>query len=112
MDKKLKYQALIKEAIRKYAYPDEGNYDEFETQIVFDDERGHYFLMDVGWNEMKRIHGFTLHIDLKGEKIWIQQDWTEAGVTDIFLEAGVPNEDIVLAFHAPYKHPFTDFATA
>ena len=28
------------------------------------------------------------------------------------VEAGVPKQDIVLAFHAPYKRKFTDFAVS
>jgi len=112
MDKRSRYQQLIKQIIQKYAFPDDPPYDEFETQVVFDDERGHYYLLDIGWNGSNRIHGFTLHIDLKNDKIWIQQDWTEEGVANELVELGVPKQDIVLAFHAPYKRKHTGFATA
>ncbi|MEZ4827690.1 MAG: XisI protein [Bacteroidia bacterium] len=112
MDKKSRYQQIIKDTIRKYARSDNPAFEEFETQIVFDDAHGHYYLVDVGWNKMKRIHGFTLHLDLRQDKIWIQQDWTEEGVAEDLIEAGVPKSDIVLAFHAPYKRPYTGFAIA
>lgn len=112
MDKLKKYQSFIKEVIKKHAVPYNPGYEEFETQIMFDDENGHYYLMDIGWDDMKRIHGCTLHLDLKDDKIWIQQDWTEYGVADELVEMGVPKEDIVPAFHAPYKRPYTGFAVA
>lgn len=111
MDNVIKYQSLIKEAIQKHNSPSINNYDEFESQIILDDDRGHYLLLNVGWNEYERIFSCMLHIDLKDGKIWIRQDWTE-GIVDYFLENDVPKTDIVLAFQAPYKRSLTGFAAA
>ena len=47
---------------------------------------------------------------LKNGKIWIQHDGTEIGVANELVEWGVPKEDIVLAYHAPYKRQYTGFA--
>jgi len=103
MDKIKKYQHIIKTAIKKHHHPNTiHQYDEFESQVTFDDEHGHYYLINVGWNQYKRIFSCILHIDLKGDKIWIHQDWTE-GIVDELLGMGVSQEDIVPAFHAPYK---------
>jgi hypothetical protein len=41
-------------------------------------------------------------------KIWIQSDGTEIGVANELVEAGVPQQDIVLAFKSPFKRQFTD----
>lgn len=110
MDKIKKYQKAIKKVIRKYHSPVvKHNYDEYESQIVFDEERGHYFLINVGWNEYDRIFSCMLHIDLKEDKIWIRQDWTE-GVVDDFLKMGIPKLDLILAFLAPYKRPYAEIA--
>jgi hypothetical protein len=51
----------------------------------------------------------VLHIDIKDDQIWIQHDGTESGVANDLVAMGIPKEDIVLAFHAPYKHPYTGF---
>ena len=51
-----------------------------------------------------------LHIDIKEGKIWIQHDGTEIGIANELVEMGVPKQDIVLAFHAPYKRQYTGFA--
>jgi hypothetical protein len=114
MDKSAKYREVVKTIIQRFNTKSElpEGYEELETQAIIDDANGHYFLMDVGWHKMERIHGCVMHIDLKEDKIWIQQDWTDTGVADLLLEAGVPKEDIVLAFHAPYKRPYTGFAVA
>jgi len=50
--------------------------------------------------------------DIREDKIWIQEDRTEAGVASELAEMGVPKDAIVLAFHAPYKRPYTGFAVA
>ncbi len=44
-----------------------------------------------------------MNFDIKDGKIWIQHDGTEIGVANELVEMGVPNEDIVLAYHPPYK---------
>jgi hypothetical protein len=49
----------------------------------------------VGWQEEKRIYACPIHIDIKDGKIWIQQDFTEAGIAQQLLDQGVPKSDIV-----------------
>lgn len=67
-------------------------------------------MLHLGWDEQKRVYGFVIHVDIKDGKVWIQRDRTEAGVANELVAAGVPKEDIVLAFQAPYVRQFTDFA--
>lgn len=87
------------------------NAQEYEVQTIFDNERDHYQLLYVGWRENKRDFGCVLHLDIKGGKIWIQQDGTEVGIANQLVEMGVPKEDIVLAFHEPEVRQFTGFGT-
>jgi hypothetical protein len=84
--------------------------DDSELQLIFDEKRHHYQLIHLGWDDLKRVYGCIIHIDIKDEKIWIQRDRTEIGVANELLELGIPKEDIVLAFHAPYKRKYTGFA--
>ncbi|MFM6323983.1 MAG: element excision factor XisI family protein, partial [Microcystis panniformis] len=49
---------------------------------------------------------------IKNERVYIEQDWTEIGITSQLLEAGIPKEDIVLAFHDPASRELTEFAIA
>ncbi|WP_293352846.1 MULTISPECIES: XisI protein [unclassified Microcoleus] len=87
------------------------NAQEYEVQTLFDSEQDHYQLLYVGWRGNKRDFGCILHLDIKGEKIWIQHDGTEIGIANQLVELGVPKEDIVLAFHEPEIRQFTDFGT-
>ncbi|RMG69569.1 MAG: hypothetical protein D6722_10035 [Bacteroidetes bacterium] len=44
--------------------------------------------------------------------IWVQRDATEYGVANELVDLGVPREDIVLGFQAPFNRPYTDFVVA
>lgn len=79
--------------------------------MIFDTEHDHYLLMRVGWHEKDRKYSCLLHVDIKHDKIWVQQDGTEDGIANKLVELGVPKQDIVLAFHAPYKWKYTGFGT-
>ncbi|HBE19247.1 MAG TPA: XisI protein [Cyanobacteria bacterium UBA11149] len=83
-----------------------------EVQLIFDTERNRYQLLHIGWEGLSRVFGCIIYVEIKDGKIWIERDGTEIGVANELVEAGVPNQDIVLAFHAPYKRKFTEFAAS
>jgi hypothetical protein len=83
-----------------------------EGQLIFDTERDHYQLMNVGWQQgIHRVYGTVIHIDIKDGKLWIQWDGTDDAVAEELVERGIPKSDIVIGFHMPYKRQFTEFAT-
>lgn len=113
MDKTAKYRQLIKDILIQYAglvskHPDLG----VESHLIFDDDRDEYLWVQTGWSSQHRVHGVTLHIRLHHGKIWVEQDWTEDGIATDLIKAGVPNEDIVLAFYEPETRSMTEFAIA
>jgi hypothetical protein len=105
------YRRYVIELLKQYGRY-KPSYGDVEVELIFDRENDHYQLMTVGWNKQQRIHGCIAHIDINGGKIWIQHDGTEIGLANELVELGVPKEDIVLAFHAPYKWQFTGFAVS
>lgn len=104
------YRQMIQDFILEQAQPPIVP-EEIETQAVLDTSGDHYLLLHTGWRGNNRTHGCSIHIDIKDGKIWIQHDGTEAGIATLLHEAGVPKEDIVLAFHSPYMRQFTEFAS-
>ncbi|MDF5728333.1 MAG: XisI protein, partial [Rhizonema sp. PD38] len=62
--------------------------------------------------ELTRIFSCIIYVEIKDGKIWIERDGTEIGVANELVEAGVPKQDIVLGFKAPYKRKFTEFAAS
>jgi hypothetical protein len=59
-----------------------------------------------------RINGITTYVRIRDSKFWIEEDWTEEGIANELINAGVPKEDIVLAFHNPKMRSHTEFAVA
>jgi hypothetical protein len=111
MDTPLEYRRLIKNILLDYAKlkPAYGNID---SRVVFDDERGSYALLQMGWEGSKNVHGSVIHVDLIEDKIWIQYDGTENGIATELVEAGVPKEHIVLGFRPEKLRVYTGFAAA
>ena len=109
MDRVIDYGELIQEIVREYGNC-KPSYGDVEVETIIDPLQGHYQLMTIGWNGQRRIHGCLLHVDIKNGKIWIQHDGTEEGIANRLVAAGVPKDEIVLAFHSPFKRRFTDFA--
>ncbi len=114
MDKLNEYRETIKGIFAQYAQtripvnnPDPG------YQLIFDTERDSYLLYRTSWKEeIKRIHFCVFHVDIRDNKIWVQEDASDFDLVGALEEKGVPKEDIVLGFHAPYKRPFSGYAVA
>ena len=83
-----------------------------ESQTVFDTQQDHYQVMNVGWDGHRRVHGCVLHLDIKDGKIWVQHNTTEMRVAHELMARGVPKEDIILGFQAPYVREYTGFGVA
>ena len=114
MDKLTNYADIIKQVITEYATTRKlVNGPNTEFQLIFDAEHHHYQLYRVGWEGLERVHYCVFHIDIINDKIWVQEDATDYDIVGVLEEEhGVPKEDIVLAFHAPYKRPYTGYAVA
>ena len=109
MDKLERYRQIVRRVIEEYASykPSHGRID---TEPIVDRERDHYEVMHVGWDGQRRVHGSVVHLDIIGGKVWVQYDGTSQPVAEELVRAGIPREDIVLAFHPEYVRQHTGFA--
>lgn len=112
MDTQLKYQSIIKSILQNHVDYRATLPDGYTSQLIFDDERGQYLILDVGWSGDKYLHSTPIHISLIGDKVWIQYDDTEEGVATDLMAAGISKEDIVLGFRHPKVRQHTGFAVA
>jgi hypothetical protein len=83
-----------------------------ETFLIEDETKGHYIWINLGWQNGDRVTGMTVYVRIRDSKFWIEEDWTEDGIANVLVQAGVPKEDIVLAFHEPEMRQYTEFAVA
>ena len=113
MDRLTQYRDEIKRGLsrRRDFYNGPGQQD-IEAICAFDDASGQYLLQWIGWYNKRRVQKTMLHVRLHNGKIWIETDETEDGFATELVKAGVPNSDIVLAFHPPQLRSMTDFAVA
>jgi len=111
MEKIAKYQAAIKDILQEF-----GNrkfrYADLNSQIVADDQNGHYYLIRLGWDGDERVHSCVFHFDLIDGKIWIQQNWTDVDIAEVLEEQGIPKSDIVLGFQPPEIRKVSGYAAA
>jgi len=113
MDKLEHYRFLVKKILTEYHQLfSQAASPNVEMLLAFDEERDQYLWFQVGWTSEERIKGISLHLRIKNEKIYIEEDWTEEGIANELLREGVPKEDIVLAFYDPEARKLTEFAIA
>jgi XisI protein len=113
MDKLIEYPKLIKRILTEYV--ELGNRrpnQEIQTFLIVDEFKSHYIWMNIGWQKNERVMGMTVYVRIKDGKFWIEEDLTEEGIAKDLVRAGVPKEDIVLAFHEPKMREYTNFAVA
>ena len=111
MDKLKQYRDYLHRILRDHQefLPSSEN---VERLFICDEKQDHFILMDLGWEKYHRLDGIVIYARIRDGKIWVEVDWTEKGIATELLKAGVSNEDIVLAFHAPEKRQYTEFAVA
>ena len=111
MDKITEYRNIIQDLLTEIG-SHKSHSLEIETQLIFDTTRDHYQILKTGWRGYERTYGISIHIDIKDGKVWIEQNNTDLLIAEELVEKGIPKSDIVLAFHAPYKRKYTDYAVA
>lgn len=109
MDRVNEYRALLRKIVHEYANTPSAT-NEVRSEVVIDPASDHFEVLNVGWDHHRRIHGPIIHLDIIDGKIWVQHDGTNRPVVDELEAAGVPKEDIVLAFHSPDRRKLTGYA--
>ena len=84
-------------------------YGDIENEVVFDEERGHYELLSIGWEGKKRVHFTVFHLDIKDGKVWLQKNATDLDIGEELVEAGIPRKQIVLGLVLPQSRKLTKY---
>jgi hypothetical protein len=112
MDSVDRYKKIIKEILRVFQerFQPQSEQGDVETLLTADDERGVYLILRTGWQAKERVQRILIYIRLINNRVYVEEDWTDFDVVGRLLDAGIPQEDVVLAFHHPSLRPFTEFA--
>ncbi len=97
MDTTTKYREIIEQVIARYARlrPSHGD---IRLDVVFDEVRNRYALMQAGWDRGRRVRGNLVYITLQGEKVYIEYDGIEHSITQDLISRGINEENIILSF--------------
>jgi hypothetical protein len=110
MDKTIKYKKAIVQLFQEY---DQfwGQSGGLENRIIVDAKKQAYLFLTFGWQHAERYtHLLCFHLEVKGGKVWIYENNTEALIADELIEKGIAREDIVLGFVSPQARSYTGFA--
>ena len=110
MDKLEHYRTCIQTLLEQHSQFK--TQEEVENELFFDTVRDRYQLMRVGWKGLNRVYHTVLHFDIKGGKIWLQQNTTDVDVGQELQDMGISKEDIILGLHPAYKRPYTGYGVA
>lgn len=110
MDSLNQYREIVQTILSEYS--ERRSTAEIESQCIFDLQRDHYQIVNVGWENQRRVYGCVIHLDIKNGKIWLQYNGTEIDIAQELVDRGVPKSDIVLGFQPPYRRPLTEYAVS
>ena len=99
MDTTATIRNIVKETILKYAAlrPSHGD---IRLDAVFDENNDRYALIQVGWDRGRRVRGLILYLAIQEDKVVVEYDGLEHGITDDLIRRGISHEQIVLAYLA------------
>lgn len=103
------YRERVQQLLAEYQKP-KSLQEGVETQLVADTKNDHYQLVNVGWDNDRRVYGVMIHIDIKDDKVWLQQNLTDQLVAEDLVARGIPTDRIVLGFQPVYMRKYTEFA--
>ncbi|MBC7805412.1 MAG: XisI protein [Akkermansiaceae bacterium] len=85
-------ESVLQQCVERYATPDARMF------TVFDEQRGHFLVIEEGWLGKEHLYNPFVHVELQGGQIWVQQDYTNHGIANDLAGAGIPKERIVLGY--------------
>jgi hypothetical protein len=84
----------VKTEVEKYAG------DGFNVRLIplLDDERRHYGIIAVDYPTRKEVATVAMMARVVGNQVVIEEDMTDKKLIDALLQAGIPRDQIILAY--------------
>lgn len=105
------FQNKINEVIEEYLLElRQPSNKDIEFMPITDTNKHHYQIIAMGWEGYKRVFNLLFHLDIIGDKIWVQEDKMEYSITDRLVEKGISKKDIVIGYFPDYHRVYTEYA--
>jgi hypothetical protein len=79
------------------------------SSVIVSEDRNHFMVINEGWEDKRRIHSLVFHAEIRDGKLWVHHDGIDRGITEELVDAGIPKDHIVLAFHPPHIRQHTGY---
>ncbi|WP_353483095.1 XisI protein [Haliscomenobacter sp.] len=114
MDKVLTYKDIVRKLVEEIGNLTSPSLKGINTEIIIDEEKGHYVLFSLGWHNERWHYGSFVHIDVNSDgKVWLQHDGTDLSLAYELVNRGIPKTDIVLGYKSPVEREWAgEFALA
>ena len=66
---RLNYPEVLQTILKNYVKNSPNS--QTEVQLIFDTERDRYQVLNSGWQDLTRIFGWIIYVEIKDGKIWI-----------------------------------------
>ena len=96
MDKVEIYEQIIVKLLNDYAVTWKSSDSQMTSQVIIDRSSKHYQLIRFGWKNESYIHSCLFHLDIIGDKVWIQENRTDISIAEGLVREGIDKKDIVL----------------
>jgi hypothetical protein len=104
--------SLFQKAIWQVFAPiEEWHTRDVKYEFVFDTANNQYQVYMQGWRGNQRLYGTLIHIAIRNDLVWLEENNTEIEVAEQLMGFGVPKDKIVLSFHPPTHRAVEGFAT-
>lgn len=97
MDTPTSHREAVKQVLLHYAQL-RSSHGQIRLEVVFDETRDHYALMQVGWQQGRRVKGNIIYVTLRNHQIVIEYDGIEQGIVQDLIAQGISKDQVVLAF--------------
>ncbi|MEK7327631.1 MAG: XisI protein [Chloroflexota bacterium] len=111
MDTIDQYRQIVRNLLQQYA-AFKSSRNTVKAEVIIDPAKDHYQLLYIGWDGSRRVHDIAIHIEITGDKVWLQRDNTDLVVAEDLVEMGVPRDVIVLGFRPSQLRQYTGYAVA
>ena len=97
MDTQATFEEVVKTTILRYARlrPSHGD---IRLDPVFDEQNHRYSLMQVGWDRGRRVRGNLIYVTIGQDRVRVEYDGIEHGITEDLIRGGIPEDRVVLAY--------------
>jgi XisI protein len=112
MEKLEHYQKILTDFVEDFAKKPFSVQKNLENQALIDTKNNHFQVVTIGWDKSTFVYNPILHFDIKNEKIWIQQNWTDILLDIELMKMGVDKNDIVLGFLPLYAREQSGYAVS